>query len=165
MSKRWLLIFLLLFAFFAKDCWAAFEFSLAEGYRTIDFGAMELNEEETIAARGGYEHQFNCTSDQGRTWHFKAQLIRPFTSGTQTIPAENLQWVVERVGAGRGFVSTSLSTPSPFSTSPASIYTSADTDNTGTEVQIRLRYKLRIPQTQAAGTYTAHIRFIMVEEL
>ncbi|NQS99920.1 MAG: hypothetical protein HQ595_02455, partial [Candidatus Omnitrophica bacterium] len=55
--------------------------------------------------------------------------------------------------------------PNSFSTTPVLIYTSAASDNTGTEVQIRLKYKLDIPQAQAAGAYTAHIRFLMVEEL
>ena len=144
---------------------AEFELAMASGYNTIDFGPMELGEEKTLARRGGYEHQFNFTSDKGRTWYFKAQLVRPFTSGAHTIPAENLQWVVEQIANGQGTVSASLSSPRPFSNSPVLIYTSTGTDESGTQVQLRLRYKLDIPQQQAAGAYTGHIRFIMMERL
>ena len=139
--------------------------SLRDGYRTIDFGGMKLGEERTLSERGGYEHRFSFASDTGRTWYFKAQLLMPFTYGAHTIPSENLQWIVEQVINGRGILSRNRSMPGPFSTMPVLIYTSADTDNTGTEVAIKLRYKLKIPKNQAAGPYTAHMRFIMVEEL
>lgn len=165
MIKKLLFVFLLIFLVLAKESSAAFDMSLGAGYQTIDFGAMELGEEKTISARGNYEQQFNLTSDNGRRWYLKAQLVRPFSCGIHSIPAENFQWIVEEVRDGRGVVSTSMSTPSSFSTHPVLIYTSADTDNTGTEVQIRLKYKLEIPEQQATGAYTAHIRFIMVEEL
>lgn len=163
--KRLLIAFIFVLLILPPQALATFEMSLGAGYRSIDFGPMELGEEKTLSARGGYEHQFNFTSDKGRTWYFKAQLIRPFTSGRHSIPVENLQWIVEEVRSGRGIVSTSMSTPGSFSNFPVLIYTSADSDNTGTEVQVRLRYKLKIPQEQAAGAYTAHIRFIMVEQL
>ena len=165
MPKRLLVILLVMLFILPNAGFATFDMSLAAGYSSIDFGPMELGEEKTISGRGGYEHQFNLTSDNGRRWYLKAQLVRPFTSGAYSIPAENLQWIVEQVINGRGIVSASLSSARPFSSSPALIYTSADTDNTGTEVQIRLRYKLSIPDKQAAGAYTAQIRFIMVEQL
>jgi hypothetical protein len=157
--------FILVFLLLPPQALATFEMSLGAGYRSIDFGPMELGQEKTLSRRGGYEHQFNLTSDNARTWYFKAQLIRPFTSGRHSIPVENLQWIVEEVRSGRGIVSTGISRPSSFSRFPALIYTSADSDNSGTEVQVRLRYKLTIPDEQAAGAYTAHIRFIMVEQL
>lgn len=165
MLKKLLIAFIFVFLILPPQALATFEMSMGAGYRSIDFGPMELGEEKTLSGRGGYEHQFNFTSDKGRTWYFKAQLIRPFSSGRHSIPVENLQWIVEEVRYGRGVVSASISAPSSFSNFPALIYTSADTDNTGTEVQVRLRYKLKIPEEQAAGAYTAHIRFIMVEQL
>ena len=165
MIKRFLIAFLFMFFVLPKESFATFDMSIGVGYRTIDFGAMELGEEKTISRRGGYEHQFNFTSDKGRRWYFKAQLVRPFTSGVYSVPAQNLQWIVEEVKNGKGIVSVSMSTPSPFLTTPVLIYTSAEDDNTGSEVQIRLRYRLNIPPKQAAGAYTAHIRFVMVEEL
>jgi len=157
--------FLFVFLVLPSQTFATFDMSLGAGYRTVDFGAMELGEEKTLSRRGGYEHQFNFTSDNGRRWYFKTQLVRPFSCGGYSIPAEDFQWIVEEVKDGKGIVSASISRPSPFSTHPVLIYTSTNSDNTGTEVQIRLRYKLKIPQEQAAGSYTAHIRFIMAEEL
>ena len=167
MPKGLLIFITFLFILFVlpKQAFAAFDISLTEGSRAIDFGTMKMGEEKMISGRGDYEQQFNFISDNGRTWYFKAQLVRPFSNGIYSIPAENFQWIVEEVKNGRGVVSTSMSMPSPFFTSPVLIYTSADDDNTGTEVQIRLRYELKIPEKQTTGSYTAHIRFIMVEGL
>lgn len=165
MVRKLLIISLLILAITPKSVFAAFEMSIEDGFRTIDFGAMKLDEEVTLARRGGYEHQFNFTSDNGRTWYFKAQLVRPFTSGRHSIPAENLKWIVEEKIGGAGLIEANISRPNDFSDFPVLIYTSSDTDNTGTEVRIRLKYRLKIPKNQAAGTYNAHIRFIMVEGL
>ena len=157
--------FLFIFFILAGQALATFQMSLSSGFSSIDFGAMQRGEEKTLSERGGYEHQFNFTSDNARTWYFKAQLIRPLTNGMYTIPAESLEWVVEEVIGGRGIDATNISSPSPFYAGPVLIYTSADTDNSGTQVNIRLKYRLTIPEKQAAGTYTAHIRFMMIEEL
>ena len=165
MLKRFIIVLLLIFFALSKLAFADFDMSIEGNYKTINFGAMDLDEEKTISQRGGYEHQFNFNSTNGRTWYFKAQLLMPFTSGTYTIPPENLQWIAEQVIGGQGVLSTSLSRPSPFSSNPVLIYTSAASDNTGTDVQIRLKYTLKIPKNQIAGAYTGHIRFIMVEEL
>jgi len=165
MLKKQLAILLLLLFVFPGISQAEFDMSLAVGYRTIDFGRMELGEEKTLAAKGGYEHQFNFTSDNNRRWYFKAQLVRPFTSGAHVIAPEDFHWIVDQVRVGQGTVSNRISTPRAFSKTPALIYTSSGADNTGTQVQIRLKYKLDIPEEQAAGAYTAHIRFVMVEAL
>jgi len=163
--KRFIIILLLIFFALPKLAFAAFDMSIEGNYKTINFGAMNLGEEKTISQRGGYEHQFNFNSTNGRTWYFKAQFVMPFTSGTYTIPPENFQWIAEQVINGQGVLSTSLSRPDSFSTYLVLIYTSAASDNAGTDVQIRLKYKLKIPKNQVAGAYTGHIRFIMVEEL
>ena len=105
MLKRLLIAFIFVFLILPPQALATFEMSLGAGYRSIDFGPMELGEEKTLSGRGGYEHQFNFTSDKGRTWYFKAQFLMPFTSGTHTIPPENFQWIVERVINGKGKIS------------------------------------------------------------
>ncbi len=73
--------FLFVFLVLPSQTFATFDMSLGAGYRTVDFGAMELGEEKTLSRRGGYEHQFNFTSDNGRRWYFKTQLVRPFSCG------------------------------------------------------------------------------------
>jgi hypothetical protein len=165
MLKRAIIILLLIFLAMPAPAFAVFDISIEGNYKTISFGAMKLGEEKTVSRKGGYEHQFNFNSTNGRTWYFKAQLLMPFTSGAHTIPPENFQWIAEQVINGRGVLATTLSRPSSFASYPVLIYTSADTDNTGTDVQIRLKYKLKIPKNQVAGAYTGHIRFIIVEEL
>lgn len=162
---RFLIVFLLILFIIPKEVFATFDMSIEDNYKTIDFGAMELDEEKTLVQRGGYEHQFNFNSTNGETWYFKAQILRPFTSMTYTIPPENFQWIVEELINGQGILSANVSKPAPFSTTPVLIYTSAGNDETGTRVRIRLKYRLKIPKNQTAGVYTAHIRFIMVEEL
>ena len=159
-----ILVFMLLILPEARS-FATFEMSLAEGFQTIDFGTMKMDEKKSIARKGNYEHRFDFTSDNGRTWYFKTEMLRPFRSSQYSIPAENMQWVVEQVVNGGGLVSNSVGSPGNFSTSPVLIYTSSGSDNTGTTVQIKLKYNLKIPKYQAAGSYTAHIRFIMVEVL
>jgi len=164
MLKRLLIIVFMIFIM-QGSALAAFEMTLQEGYRNIDFGTMKIGETKSLERRGGYEQEFNFNSTNGRTWYFKAQLVRPFTSGRYTIPNEKFKWIAEQLKNGKGILSTNISRPSPFSNAPVLIYTSADTDNTGTQVQIRLKYELEVPKKQAAGVYTAHIRFIMVEDL
>ncbi|MBL7157577.1 MAG: hypothetical protein ISS92_05415 [Candidatus Omnitrophica bacterium] len=159
-----ILVFMLLILPEARS-FAAFEMSLAEGFQTIDFGTMQMDEKKSITRKGNYEHRFDFTSDTGRTWYFKTHMMRPFTSAQHSIPAENMQWIVEQVVNGGGLVSNSVGSPGNFSTSPVLIYTSSGNDSTGTTVQIKLKYNLKIPEYQAAGSYTAHIRFIMVEVL
>ena len=144
---------------------ATFEMSLGEGFQTIDFGTMQMDQEKSITRKGNYEHRFDFTSDTGRTWYFKTYMLRPFTSARYSIPAENMQWTVEQVVNGGGLVSNNVGSPGNFAMSPALIYTSSGNDNTGTTVRIKLKYNLKIPKYQAAGSYTAHIRFIMVEVL
>lgn len=167
MPKGWLIFIALLFVFsvLPKQALATFDISLTEGSRAIDFGTMKMGEEKMLSGRGNYEQEFNFISDNARIWYFKAQLAMPFTNGIYSIPAENFQWIVEEVKNGQGNVSTNILTPSSFLSYPALIYTSAGSDNTGTEVKIRLKYKLQIPEKQPAGSYTAQIRFIMIEEL
>jgi len=167
MPKGLLIFIAFLFILFVlpKQAFATFDISLTEGSRAIDFGTMKMGEEKMISGRGDYEQQFNFISDNARIWYFKAQLVMPFSNGTYSIPAENFQWMVQEVKNGQGAVSANILMPSPFLSYPALIYTSAGSDNTGTEVKIRLRYKLEIPKRQPAGSYTAQIRFIMVEEL
>ena len=164
-KKRILVITFLAVFFLASSAHATFDMSITAGYRTIDFGGMKLGEKKTLATRGNFEHQFDFNSTNGRTWYFKAQLIRPFTNGVYSIPPENFEWIIEQVINGNGVLSRNITTPGPFSMDPVLIYTSGASDNTGTTVTIKLKYKIDMPKKQPAGAYTAHIRFIMVEEL
>lgn len=144
---------------------ATFNMSLTSGYNTMDFGGMRIGEEKMLSDKGGYQHEFTFTSTNARTWRLKAQLLRPFTSGTSSIAPENFKWIVEELQNSQGYLANSISTENPFSTFPILIYTSANSDNTGTQVRMKFRYKLKIPKSQAAGAYTAQVRFIMVEDL
>ncbi len=166
MVKRVLLIiFFLTFFMLSKEALATFDISIQDNNNLLGFGAMETGEEKTLSEKGGYHHQINFNSNTGRTWYFKVQMVRPFTSGVYTIPQENFQWIVEELRNGQGVISANIGNPEPFSTFPVLVYASSQNDNTGTQVEMRLSYELKIPENQAAGAYTAHIRLIMVEEL
>lgn len=166
MIKRVLLIiFFLTFFILSKEAFATFDISIQDNNNLLGFGAMGTGEEKTLSEKGGYQHQINFNSNTGRIWYFKVQMVRPFTSGVYTIPQENFQWIVEKLRNGQGVISANIGSPGPFSTFPVLLYTSSQNDNTGTQVEIRLSYKLKIPENQAAGAYTAHVRLIMVEEL
>ena len=132
---------------------------------TIDFRSLNTGQTSELADQGTYHNQVTCSSTNNKTWYLKAHLVRPFTSGMNTIPAENFQWMVVSIGNGRGMVTNSINVPTSFSTIQSTIYTSAETDNTGTEVKIQFRYILTIPKNQVAGGYDAIVRLMMVESL
>ncbi|MBN1354371.1 MAG: hypothetical protein JW994_06860 [Candidatus Omnitrophica bacterium] len=165
MIKKFLIALFIALLVLPRIVFAAFDMTIEPNQRSIDFGRMDMGEEKTLEERGGYEHMFSFVSTNNRIWHFKAQLLRPFTSGVHTIPAENFEWVVDEIRNGQGSFTANISQPSHFSTLPVLIYISSGADNTGATVQIKLKYKLKIPKYQAAGAYTAQIRFIMMEAL
>jgi len=144
---------------------AAAEITMTLDRNQIDFRVMDPGETREVTDQGVYHNQISCTSTNDVTWYLKAQIIRPFTSGMHSIPNENFRWKVVSVGDGRGQVYNNVNTANPFTTYPGVIYTSADTDNTGTQVDIQLRYVLTVPRNQIAGHYDAVIRFTMIEIL
>jgi len=131
----------------------------------IDFGNMNTGETKELAEQGVYHNEVTLTSTNNKTWYLKANMVRAFTSGMNTIPAENFKWVVVSVDNGKGIVNGNVNNPTSFSTMPDLIYTSADTDNTGTVVKLKFRYILTIPKNQVAGGYDAVIRLTMIETL
>ena len=131
----------------------------------LDFRTMNPGESRDLSDKGVYHNQLSLTSTNNKVWYLKTNLVRPFTCGMNTIPAQNFQWIVVSIGNGKGYVTNNRNIPNPFTTFPSLVYTSADSDNTGTQVDIQFRYLLTIPKNQVAGGYDAVARFTMIEQL
>jgi len=149
----------------AAPVYAEFDVSIEEETTFLDFGAMESGETRILSEKGAYHHQINCTSDNGNIWYLKLDVVRPFTSGKNTIPAKSLFVEVEELPAGQGTVNSGLNRRQPLSPTTTLIYTSAGSDNTGTQVNLRMRYILEMRENQIAGAYSAHLQYLMVEKL
>jgi len=131
----------------------------------LDFRAVNPGSTTVLADKGVYHNIITLTSTNNKIWYFKAHLVRPFTSGLNTIPNENFKWECVSIGQGRGIVTNNINVPTPFTSTPSLIYTSTDTDNTGTPVAMMMRYHLTIPKNQISGAYDAVIRLTMNEIL
>lgn len=141
------------------------EFDMAIDRNLIDFRTMDPGQTKELADQGVYHNQVSCTSDNDRSWYLKTYLARPFTSAMNTIPNENFYWIMVSKGNGRGIITNNVNTETAFTTFPSVLYTSAETDNTGTPVALQLRYVLKVPKDQLAGSYDSIIRFSMIETL
>ena len=131
----------------------------------VDFRTMENGQTAEISDQGSYHNQVTLSSTNNKTWYLKVNLIRPFTSGVNTIPNEYFEWKAVDVITGKGIVTNGVNVPTPFRDAPSLVYTSDPVDNTGNEVNIRFRYILTIPKNQIAGNYFASIRWTMTELL
>jgi hypothetical protein len=147
----------------ADSGWAGISMSVDRNM--LDFRAGNPGEEIELADQGTYHNQVSLSSTNNKTWYFRAHLVRPLTSGTNTIPNENFKWEVVSIGAGSGIITNNINVPTPFTTTPSIIYTSGDADNSGTVINIQFRYHLAIPKNQIAGAYDAVIRLTMNELL
>jgi len=131
----------------------------------VDFRTMESGQTQTVADQGVYHNELTCSSTNNRTWYIKANMIRPLTSGANTIASENLKWMVVDVINGKGIVFNNRNIANPFSFAKGLVYTSDPADNTGTQVKLRFRYILAIPKNQTAGNYYGSVRWTMTEVL
>ncbi|MDP2912808.1 MAG: hypothetical protein Q8N91_02240 [Candidatus Omnitrophota bacterium] len=131
----------------------------------VDFRTMESGQTVVISDQGVYHNEITCTSTNNQPWYLKANMIRPFTSGMNTIPNEDFQWMVVDVINGKGIVYNNKNVPNPFTNFKSLIYTSDPEDNTGVEVKIRFRYILKLSKRQIAGNYFGSVRWTMTELL
>lgn len=145
--------------------WGEFDIVLEDSDNYLDFGALDLGQANELAEKGGYQHEVRCTSDNENTWYLKLQVIRPFTSGVHAIPMKNFFVIVQDRVTGEGSVTHGINRELPLEATSTLIYTSSGDDNTGTRVDLRMRYRLEIPRNQVAGSYTAQFQYVMVEKL
>jgi hypothetical protein len=124
---------------------------------------MQLGEEKTLANSGTHHNEITVSSDSGRLWYLKISLIQPLTSGANQIPLEAFAWQVTG-SSGTGTV-TQGSEPRPFQLTPDLVYISGPNETDGAPVQLRLRYRLKMPEAQASGQYSTTIRFTLSEVL
>lgn len=131
----------------------------------VDFRTMESGKSAVISDQGVYHNELACVSTDNQTWYIKANMIRPLTSGMNTIPNENFQWMVVDVINGKGIVFNNRNVPVAFSNYKGLVYTSDPADNNGASVKIRFRYILNVPKNQIAGNYFGSVRWTMTELL
>lgn len=131
----------------------------------VDFRTMESGQTQTIADQGVYHNELTCTSTNNRTWYIKTNIVRPLTSGLNSIAPENLKWMVVDVLNGKGIVYNNRNVANPFSFAKGLVYTSDPADNTGNQVKLRFRYILAVPKNQVAGNYYGSVRWTMTEVL
>lgn len=131
----------------------------------VDFRTMEMGQTQEVSDQGVYHNEITLSSTNNQTWYLKTQIIRPLTSGANTIPNENFKWKVVEVVNGKGIVYNNINVANPFTDFKGLIYTSDPLDNTGIEVKIKFRYILIIPKNQIAGNYFGSVRWTMTELL
>ena len=136
---------------------------LSTDHRSLFFGLMQLGEEKTLAQSGSFQNEVICTSTSGVSWYLKISLLRPLTSGADSIPLENFGWQVTRTDGHGTVVNPSQSRG--FGLTPDLVYISGPGDADGRPVRIQFRYMLKIPDAQVSGVYQTTIRFTLTEVL
>ena len=135
--------------------------TLSTDVRPVVFGVMRLDEEQVLAQFGSYHNEITCSSTNGQAWYLKVQALQPLTSGADVIPLEAFAWELIQ-STGRGSVAHPNAF-TPFSLMPDLAYLSGPDEGDGAPVQLRFRYRLRIPARQTSGIYHTTIRFTFTE--
>lgn len=149
-------------------------FSVAVSLSTINFGSAQAGSwTELKTAGGSYHNEVVCKSNNGQTWYIKIKVDHALTSGTDTIPLANFQWMCAYVGsknapygAGTGTLANTVAYI-PFTTSDALVYTcgASEKSNLPNGIGAQFNYGLSLPDTQPAGSYTATVTYTMTETL
>lgn len=165
MRKIFFILVLLFLTYLAANANAAIDVSIPDGNAFLDFGSVNSGDSITLSEKGGYHHSIVCTSNTGNTWYLKLSVVKPFTFGTRTIPMENFSLTIEQLVNGKGSVNGGLNRDIPIMPTTTLIYTSANEDNAGTQIEFKIYYKLNIPKNQVAGNYTAHLQYTISEKI
>jgi hypothetical protein len=152
---------LLVLAFSIAPAYAALEVST--DHRSLFFGLMQPGERKTLAERGAFHNTVTVTSTGGRTWYLKISLLRPLSSGAETIPLERLRWQLIRTD-GIGTAASQREFRS-FSLVPDLVYIAAPGEADGRPVRFEFSYALELPEAVASGVYSTTIRFTLTEVL
>lgn len=152
-----ILLLIALFIFFLTST-ASAAFSIVLDLNSIDFANMKPGQ-----IRGDLPSQgitVTCTSDQGNPWYLRICVKEPLThmgNPSSIIPNENFLWYgLETTGTG------TLVTAEQDFTEERIAYT-APAGEGASGVDIKLRFKLKIPQTVQSGDYATEITLTLIE--
>lgn len=157
-----LLSFCILNSLGVPAAWAVF--SLSVDSQPLSFDVMDPGQTKELISQGNYHNEVTCQSTNGTTWYLKIHVTSPFTSGSGTIPLENFQWMLSEVQNGTGS-SQNIGVYNAFTTSPALVYISGSSDNSGNQVKARFKYQLILPANQTSGVYSTIVRYTLTETL
>jgi hypothetical protein len=156
-----IIFLIILFLNISYDAWSTF--GISTDNRAVDFGQMKLEEKKELAYLGGYHNEITCTSSNQNIWYLKVHLLKPLSSGANTIPLSCFKWQLFWTD-GKGTITNSYRFRD-FSVSPELTYISGPGDSSGTAIHLRFKYYLKIPEAQAQGIYNTVIRFTLTEIL
>lgn len=149
-------------------------FSVSISINTLDFGNVQAGSwTELKTAGGSYHNKVVGKSNNGLTWYIKVKVNQALTSGTNSIPLANFQWMCAYVGSenppygqGTGVLANPIAYI-PFTTSDNLVYTCGadEKSNLPNGIGAQFNYGLSVPDTQPAGSYTATITYTMTETL
>lgn len=136
---------------------------ISTDHRSLFFGLMQLGEEKELTQLGIYHNQITCSSTNGNSWYLKISLLKPLTSGEETIPFEDFKWQLVWTN-GKGTVVNPYQFKE-FSLVPDLVYISGADEAGGSSINFQFKYYLKIPEVQTSGVYNTTIRFTLTEIL
>lgn len=145
----------------ASPALAALELSTDQ--RPLVFGMMQLGDTKELTQLGTYHNEVTCTSNNGRLWYVKINVLQPLSAGGDTIPLENFQWQLAWTN-GIGTIPNPYHYV-PFRLIPELVYVSGSNEAAGQPVRLQFKYALQIPEAQVSGAYQTTIRFTLTEIL
>jgi hypothetical protein len=154
-------IVIILITSFSFTSYAAIEIST--DHRSLFFGLMQLGEEKELTQFSTYHNQITCSSTNGNAWYLKINLLKPLTSGEESIPLENFKWQLVWTN-GKGTVVNPYQFRG-FNLVPDLVYISGADEATGSSINFQFKYYLKIPEVQTSGVYNTTIRFTLTEIL
>ena len=126
----------------------------------------DFKENETvITGFGSYSNRVLCRGLNARQYRVSIYLDSNLTSGTNTIPASSLKYMLTYTnGIGtiynyQKYVGFSLAPNAIYLSGPVTIESPLPED-AGAERELQLKFAIQVPNDQAPGTYTANITYL-----
>lgn len=155
-----IIIFCALLYFLSGPLYAQDLFGIIVDTEDVAFGLMHVGEIAGDMPSQGIN--VTCTTDRGNPWFLRIYLTEPLAlEGYRyiTIPNENFYWYgMNTTGSG------TLVTNEEDFTEEKVVYTAPSGEGTD-GVDIRIRFKLKIPQYQAKGRYQGAITLTLIEDV
>jgi hypothetical protein len=133
-------------------------FNLMVNTDSFDFTRMSPGQSGEMSRAEGVE--VAGASSDGNPWYLKVSAEKPLTSGSNTIPNENLTWYGSSEGQGQwnGAEENNLADPN----AAAYISTAEEADQVKKIVN-KFKFMLRVPEDTKAGEYSTTVMFTMTE--
>ena len=133
-------------------------FNLMVNTDSFDFTRLTPGQSGEMSRAEGVE--VAAASSDGNPWYLKVSAEKPLTSGSNTIPNENLTWYGSSEGQGRwnGAEENNLADPN----TAAYISTAEEADQVKKIVN-KFKFMLHVPEDTKAGEYSTTVMFTMTE--